>query len=282
MIRVALVLLLAAVTLAPTRALARPPWESIPWWGDLDRSERSRVEKLAREKYSYGPCPNATIAACFERGTRIGWRLTRLIIYLVQRGAEDQDIGRIIDERRVSHTAQPRALDVAGSPTLGGGSAKVTLVEFADFECPMCAGVTPVLKDVVGSLGGQAKLVFKHFPLKGHRNSVPAALAAVAAAGHGKFWQMADLLFKNMDGHEAKQLEGYAQRLGIPLEPFRAALKAPATLKVIEKDKDLGLAAGVRATPSLFVNGREYKPMRDRFLLLDRVEEELDRIEGRK
>ncbi|MBI5480894.1 MAG: thioredoxin domain-containing protein [Deltaproteobacteria bacterium] len=281
MIRVALLLLLAAVTATPKSALARPPWESIPWWGDLERSERSRVEKLAQEKFSYGPCSNATIAACFEKGTRIGWRLARLLIYLVQRGAEDQDIGRIIDERRVSYTAQVRAIDIAGSPALGGGSA-VTLVEFADFECPMCASITPTLKDVVGTLGGKVKLVFKHFPLKGHRNSVPAALAAVAAAGHGKFWEMADLLFKNMDAHEGKHLEGYAQKLGIPLEPFRAAVKDPATLKAIEKDKDLGLTLGVRATPSLFVNGREFKPMRDRFLLLDRIEEEMDRVEGKK
>jgi protein-disulfide isomerase len=281
MSRAAALLLLAAVTLAPTTAQARPPWESIPWWGDLDRSERGRVEKLAQEKFSYGPCANASIASCFEKGTRIGWRLARVIIYLVQRGAEDQDIGRIIDERRVSHTAPARAIDVAGSPTLGSGSA-VTVVEFADFECPMCSAITPTLKDVIGSVGGKARLVFKHFPLKGHRNSVPAALAAVAAGQQGKFWQMCDLLFKNIDNHEGKHLEDYAKQIGLQLDPFRAALKDPATLKVVEKDKDLGLSLGVRATPSLFVNGREYKPIRDRFLLLDRIEEELDRVEGKK
>jgi protein-disulfide isomerase len=280
MTRVAVVLLLAAVTASPRSALARPPWDSIPSWGDLDRSERSRVEKLAQEKLGYGPCANASVAACFEKGTRVGWRLARLIIYLVQRGAEDQDITRIIDERRASYTAQVRAIDLAGSPTTGSGNA-VTLVEFADFECPMCASMTPTIKEVVGSLGGKVRLVFKHFPLKGHRNSLSAALAAVAAAGHGKFWEMAELLFKNIDSHEGKHLEGYAEKLGIPLEPFRAALKDPATLKVIEKDKDLGLTLGVRATPSLYVNGREFKPMRDRFLLLDRIEEELDRVEGK-
>jgi protein-disulfide isomerase len=281
MTRLAVLLVLAAVTLAPTWAQARPPWDSIPWWGDLDRSERGRVEKLAQEKFSYGPCPNATIAACFEKGTRIGWRLARLLIYLVQRGAEDQDIGRIVDERRVSYTAQVRAIDLAGSPALGGGSA-VTIVEFADFECPMCSAITPVLKDVVGAVGGKVKLVFKHFPLKGHRNSVSAALAAVAAHRQGKFWPMAELLFKNIDNHEGKHLESYAQQIGLPLDAFRAAMKDPATVKVIEKDKDLGLVLGVRATPSLFVNGREFKPMRDRFLLLDRIEEELDRVEGKK
>jgi protein-disulfide isomerase len=281
MTRFAALLLLAAVTLAPTRSAARPPWDSIPWWGDLDRSERTRVEKLAQEKPGYGACGGATIAACFEKGHRIGWRLARLVIYLVQRGAEDQDISRIVDERKASYNAQVRPIDLSGSPVMGSGGA-VTLVEFADFECPMCAATTPTLKDVVGSLGGKVKLVFKHFPLKGHRNSVNAALAAVVANAHGKFWGMADLLFKNIDDHESKSLESYAKQVGIPLDAFRAGLKDPATLKQLEKDKDLGLALGVRATPSLFVNGREFKPMRDRFLLLDRIEEELDRVDGKK
>ena len=281
MTRLAALLLLAAVMLAPTRGSARPPWDSIPWWGDLDRNERGRVEKLAQEKYSYGTCKNATIAACFEKGTRMGWRLARLLIYLVQRGAEDQDIGRIVEERKASYTNPVRKVDLAGSPAMGG-DGPITVVEFADFECPMCAATTPTLKEVVGSLGGKVKLVFKHFPIKGHRNSVNAALAAVAAHAQGKFWAMAELLFKNIDSHDTKDLEGYAQQAGLALDAFRAAMKDPATVKQIEKDKDLGLALGVRATPSLFVNGREFKPMRDRFLLLDRIEEELDRVEGKK
>jgi len=281
MIRLAPIALLAAALLSPTRAAARAPWESIPWWGDLDRGERQRVEKLSQSIYAYGPCANQKLSACFERGTHLGRRLARLVIYLVQRGAEDQDVTRIVNDRRTSYTAQPRTIDLTGSPVLGG-DPRVTVVEFADFECPMCAATTPILEDVINSLKGKARLVFKNFPLKGHRHSVYAAMAAVAAARLGKFWPMCALLFKNLDSHEPKQLEGYAQSLGLSLEAFRAAYKAPETLRRVEQDKDLGLALGVRATPTLFVNGREFKPMRDRFLLLDRIEEEIDRVQGRQ
>jgi protein-disulfide isomerase len=277
----ALLLVLTAGLVAPARAAAKAPWQSIPWWGDLERGERERVERLAVEKYAYGPCANQKISACFERGSRLGWRLARVIIYLVQRGAEDQDIRRILDQRRASYDAAPRPINLDGAPIIGG-NAKVTVVEFADFECPMCAATTPVLEEVVKSLKGKARLAFKHFPIKGHRNSVAAAVAAVAAGRQGKFWPMAELLFKNIYDHDRKQLEGYATKLGLDLEKFRADFQAPETIKQVEQDKDLGLALGVRATPTLFVNGREFRPMRDRFLLLDRIEEEIDRVAGRK
>jgi len=266
----------------PSRAQARPPWETIPSFADLDRSERSRVERLARAKAGYGPCAKATIEACFERGSRMGWRLARLLIFLVQRGAEDDDIDRFLAERKASYEAPSRDIDPQGSPAVGPETAPVTVVEFADFECPMCAAVTPSLKEVVTSLGGKARLVFKQFPIKGHRNSFQAALASVAAHRHGKFWEMAALLFQDLDRHELHHLEEYARKLGIPPETLKTGLRDPATLRRVEQDKDLGLRLGVRATPTLFINGREFRPLRESFYLRDRIEEELDRIEGKK
>jgi protein-disulfide isomerase len=267
--------------LAPARARGqRPPWESIPWWGDLDAGERGRVAKIAGEKQAYGAC-TGTITDCFAKGKRIGWRLARLVIYLVQRGAADEDISRILDERRASAEAPVRPIDVAGTPGFGPSAAGVTVVEFADFECPFCAHVYPLLKEVVGAVG-KTRLYFKHFPLKGHRGSVPAAMAATVAHGFGKFWDMAALLFKNPDAHEARDLEGYAREVGIQEGAFRDQMKTPAILKVIERDKDLGLHLGVKATPTLYVNGREFHPARDKFLLQDRIEEEIDNVEKRK
>jgi protein-disulfide isomerase len=281
-LRLAAVGLVCAAALAPAGALAKPQWDQIPWWGDLDSEERARVERLAAEKQAYGACTGQTIAACFEKGRRIGWRLARVVIYLVQRSAADEDIRRIIDERRTSAEAPVRAIDLGAAAVLGPGGAAVTIVEFADFECPFCAHIFPVLKETVSAMGGKARLAFKHFPLKTHRTSLPAALAAVVANGAGKFWEMADLLFKNPDAHETKDLEGYAQRVGLPLDTFRTQIKAPATMKAVEKDKDEALHFGVKATPTLFVNGREFHPSRDKFLLTDRIEEEIDTLEKRK
>ncbi|HEY3352321.1 MAG TPA: thioredoxin domain-containing protein [Polyangia bacterium] len=269
-----------AAALAPAAAHARPRWDSIPWWGDLDTAERGRVERVANEQHAYGAC-TGTVASCFENGKRIGWRLARLIIYLVQRGAADEDIARIIGERKASAEAPVRTVDLAGAPVFGPAGAPVTVVEFADFECPFCAQITPVLKEAA-TTAGKTRIVFKHFPLKGHRGSVPAAAAAVVANDFGKFWEMAALLFKNPDAHEMKDLEGYAKEVGIQIDAFRTQMKAPGTLKVVEKDKTEGLRLGVKATPSLFVNGREFHAARDKFLLQDRIEEEIDNLEKRK
>jgi protein-disulfide isomerase len=273
--------LACAAALAPARAHAKSaPWDSIPWWGDLDATERGRVERLATEKHAYGACTD-TITTCFAKGKRIGWRLARLVIYLVQRGAADEDIGRILDERKASAEAPVRPIDLTGAPAYGPAGAPVTVVEFADFECPFCAASFPTLKEAVNA-AGKTRLYFRNFPLKGHRNSVPAAMASAVANGFGKFWEMAALLFKNPDAHDLNDLVGYAKQVGIQESAFRDQMKAPATLKAVERDKDQGLHLGVKATPTLYVNGREFHPSRDKFLLQDRMEEELDNLERRK
>jgi protein-disulfide isomerase len=273
---------LALVLLAlPGAAQAAPPWDTVPGWTDLGPPERARVEKLANEKTSYGAC-TGTIAACLESKSRNGWRLARLTVYLVSRGAADEDAARILDERKASYNAVAQNIELAGSPRLGDGAAPVTIVEFADFECPACAAVSPVLKQLVKESGGKARLHFLNYPLKSHVTSLPAAQAAVVANKHGQFWEMSELLFANPESHEPADLEGYATSLKIALPKFRAGMTAAETLKSVESDKAQGLKLGVRSTPSLFVNGREFRPSRDKFLLVDRVEEELDRLEGRK
>ncbi len=282
MIRAALCLLGTLLTLlSPLVATARPPWESISWWGDLDRAERGRVEKLAQEKRSYGDCSD-TVATCFERGTKSGRRLARLIIYLVQKGATDEDVSTFIDQRRASATGAPKAIDTTLAPLFGPADAPVVVAEFADFECPFCARVTPVLKEVIAAEKGKARLYFKHFPLKTHVNSVPAALAAVAAQKVGKFWDMAALLFGDLDAHDQKHLEGYAAKLGIPLDTFRGLVKDPATMNTVVKDKEAGLRLGVSATPTVYVNGREVRHADDRVLLQDAIEEELERLSAKR
>ena len=169
----ALLCLVSAAALAPAPAAARPRWDSIPWWGDLDAAERGRVERLADEQHAYGACTD-TIAACFDKGKRIGWRLARLVIYLVQRGASDEDIGRILGERKASAEAPVRTIDTAGTPAYGPAGAPVTVVEFADFECPFCAVARPILEGFVkkrfgdrlifwGGIGTQTTMPFGNF-----------------------------------------------------------------------------------------------------------------------
>jgi protein-disulfide isomerase len=105
----------------------------------------------------------------------------------------------------------------------------VTLVEFADFECPYCAMMAPVLEQVWQQRSQEMRFVYKFMPLSGHPHGEPAARAAIAALDQGKFWEMHDKLFANRDHLEQSDIDGYAKELGLDLNRFHADMQAPAT-----------------------------------------------------
>ena len=152
-------------------------------------------------------------------------------------------------ERLVSDTA----------PVLGPEDAKVTFVEFGDFECPACGAVHPILQQVKeANKDKSVRFVYRHYPLPQHANADLAAQASVAAQQQGKFWEYHDLLFENQNSLEREDLEKYAQELGLDMDAFKAALDEKAHSDVISKDKADGNAVKVRGTPSIFVNNTQY------------------------
>src|SRR5271169_2226043 len=97
---------------------------------------------------------------------------------------------------------------------LGAQHAPVTVVEYGDFECPNCKQAAPAVKLLLERFAGRIRFAYRHFPLEEvHPHALHAALAAEAAAGQGKFWQMHDLLFENQNHLKANQLRGYAEKL---------------------------------------------------------------------
>jgi protein-disulfide isomerase len=151
---------------------------------------------------------------------------------------------------------KPREIPVEGRPTLGSERAPVTVVVFADFECPHCKQEAPVVREAVEQFRGRAKLVFKHFPLQLHPRAKVAAAAAEAAHLQGKFWPMHDIIFANQDALDDEDLVGYASKLGLDVGKFKADFKAAAQMAAVEQDKAHGEEAGVDGTPAVFVNGR--------------------------
>jgi protein-disulfide isomerase len=149
---------------------------------------------------------------------------------------------------------------MAHSPrhVLGSPDAPVTVVEYGDLECPFCRAAAPVLRALVEGSHGRIRLVWKHFPLfEVHPHALTAALAAEAAATHGLFWEMHDLLFAHQDHLTDPDLRGYAVTLG--LDPAQVTgERAQVFADVVEADYVGGLAHDVRGTPTLFVNGTRY------------------------
>lgn len=162
-----------------------------------------------------------------------------------------------------STTADPSVLIRSDSPSEGPSGAKVTIVEFADFQCPACAEVNPTINAIESAYKNQVRLVYRYFPLPQHTNAVPAAIAAEAANEQGKFWEMHDLLFKNQTDWENSSnpneiFTSYARQLGLDETKFAAALKDSSVKAKIDEGVKDGNTLGVNATPTLYVNGQKY------------------------
>ncbi|HYO52150.1 DsbA family protein [Archangium sp.] len=152
-----------------------------------------------------------------------------------------------------------RKVDVpADAPAFGPKDAKVTIVEWSDFECPFCGRVGPTLKQIKETYPKDVRVVFRHQPLSFHASAKGAAEASMAAHEQGKFWEYHDKLFANQRALDRASLEKYAQELGLNVGQFKAALDSGKFRAKVEADSAAGTAVGANGTPTFFVNGREF------------------------
>jgi protein-disulfide isomerase len=114
----------------------------------------------------------------------------------------------------------------------------------------------PLFEQVLEAYPDKVKLVFKNFPLRNHRNAMKAASAALAAEGQGKFWEFHDILFKNYNRLNDKFIGETATVLQLNQEQYEKRMNSPEVLNQIQKDIQDGQKAGVRGTPTIFINGR--------------------------
>jgi len=154
---------------------------------------------------------------------------------------------------------EPERLVRASSPILGPADAKVTIVEFGDFQCPACGALYPTLKQLKEKNKDKSvRFVYRHFPLSNHEFALPAAEAAVEAQQQGKFWEYHDVLFEHQDKLTRSDLEGYAQQLGLNMEAFKQAVQDNTHRDRVLEDRGDGQALHIAGTPSLFINNRAY------------------------
>ncbi len=131
---------------------------------------------------------------------------------------------------KYGHIPQHKLLDdpvlipVANAPSIGPANARITLVEFSDFQCPYCVKAVGQLKTVMKAYPNDIKLIFKQFPLDSHSQAAGAALAAMAAHRQGKFWEMHDALFAHREDLSRNALPGIAGAAGLDMKRFNADL----------------------------------------------------------
>ena len=147
-------------------------------------------------------------------------------------------------------------LAVGGSPARGPQDAWVTMIEFADFQCPYCGQVVPTLDALASEYPDDLRLVFKNLPLSQHHYAMSAAMAARCAMAQDRFWEMYELLFANQQHLTDDDLTAYATQIGLDMDAWNACRAQPSPDGQIAQDQADAKRAGVMATPTFFVNGK--------------------------
>lgn len=141
----------------------------------------------------------------------------------------------------------------------GDPNAKVTLVEYGDYECPSCALAVPLVKALQGHFDDRLRFVFRNFPLTEiHREAESAAETAELAATHGRFWQMHDALYQNQDALGLPLYIALVEALNMERKDLTDTLESHAFVSKIHADFRGGLVSGVNGTPTFFINGYRY------------------------
>lgn len=168
-------------------------------------------------------------------------------------GNKSEDASSKVDSSKVTE-------HIKGNP-----DAKITLVEYGDFQCPYCQQYEPTIRQVVDKFENDIKFQFRNFPLFNiHPNAVAAARSAEAAGLQNKFWEMHDALYSQSNWQiwtEAKDpkpaFDNIAEQLGLNMTQFKKDFASSTVNDAVNADKEAGSKLGVTGTPTFFLNGKK-------------------------
>ena len=204
-----------------TMPLPPDAWKTSETLGDVDLSgltpvQKKAVLKILREEDCSCQCGMKT-AECIMKDTNCSYSRTiaKIAIQGVKDGKSLIEISKLMDASPKAHRPKlleaPITIAVDGAPVKGPADARITLVEFSDFECPFCSSAVKQVDIVMAAYPKDVKLIYKQFPLSMHPHAELAAEASLAAREQGKFWEMYDVLFKNFRTTLDEQHNGYGE-----------------------------------------------------------------------
>lgn len=149
-------------------------------------------------------------------------------------------------------------VEVGSAPVAGGKDAKVTIVEFSDFQCPFCAKGAEILKDLKKKYGNKIKVAFKNYPLPFHNHAEQASVAGMCANEQSSesFWKMHDEMFAHQDELDTEGLKKIGKKIGLKMDLFEKCLTENKYLTQVKADMEEGRKINVKSTPTFFVNGQ--------------------------
>jgi len=193
--------------------------------------------------------------------------LAAMAIAAAKQGKSEGEILAVLGASNLAKLAKQRNrilldpvnIPIAGAPVRGPANARVTIVEFSDFQCPYCAVAVGRLNELMRAYPQDVRLVFKQFPLDFHSNAAMAAAAALAAHKQGKFWPLHDKMYAEFRHLSRANILEWAKELGLNEAKFKTDMDSAATQVAIQHDMNDGINAGVEGTPTVFVDGKKYQ-----------------------
>ena len=187
---------------------------------------------------------------------------------------------RLAEEKAAADIAKAKEIrpkiEANAMTSKGPATAKVTVVEFSDFQCPFCARVLPALQQVEKAYGDKIRFVFRQFPLESiHPLARKAAEASLCARDQGKFWEMHDAMFADQAGLAVDKLKEKATKIGLDAAAFAACLDGGKASAEVSTDLGIGQSVGVSGTPATYVNGRMIDGAVDFATMSKLIDEEL-------
>ena len=233
-----------------------------------EREGKSR-EALARDLFATAPPDDATIARFYEENkARIPYPLDavrdQIRQMLVQRAASSRQATFVAEVKRARGfelaLAKPVApfaeIAIDGFPSKGASDAKVTIVEFADYQCPHCRRAAAALSQIAKRYGDAVRIVYLDFPINRSGISRVVAEGGACADRQGQFWPYHDLAFERQSTLAHGSAVAFAAELGLDEQAFRACLESPHPRERVARGEAQARRLGISSTPTLFLNGR--------------------------
>jgi len=174
------------------------------------------------------------------------------------------------------------AFSLQGAPLKGDiTKARVTIIVFADFQCPFCSKSRATLDQIMKHYGESVVVAFRHLPLDFHPDAVPAAKAAIAAGNQNKFWEFHDKIFDNQENLTAPQLERYASELELDMARFKTDMASTDTAATLEVDKILASSSEITGTPAFLINGTKMLGALPFDTFKDTIDSNLSRVQAK-
>lgn len=242
----------------------------------LSPAAQKELATVLNDEFCYCGCPH-TLGACLKAHPNCRHARRMAVLAAAEAAGGVSAVETIVAlskyyssfaARRFTPTVDPRQC-------MGPADAKVTLVEYSDFECPFCAAARPLLESFVKE-SGKVRFCWAAYPLTNHPNAMPAANAALFARDHGKFWEMHDALFDNQNSLSPEFIISLGTRMGLDAGALQKAMSSGAYNTELNASKDAARKNGVESTPSIFINGRQHRLSIDKETLTHAVDDELE------